>query len=357
VTGLGRAGRLLVAVLLGTVLAPLATAAPASAAPGDLKTVEITTVPPTPAARFTLDGVPLLTDDKGVARTGVPRSAQLHRIELLTPTLETSDSTWEFVRWHGHADSDQGYTPVLDNVRVDHTLRLKVAFRESRRIAFSFVDQANRPVDPARVDSITLRSDTGRSQELPATDTVALIAVRPTVGNGQLVAREATYSVQSVSIDGTNVVNVGEQRFRPSQVGSRVAVVVLLRSARFRVQDRLLGTPIATVVHLDLPDGTRQDHPTDASGELVLENLARGTYTVSVAGQAYSIQQELALSRSQFVDIYVLSHFDATVLGAAFLLGLVGLLALGRWRSMQPRAGPAEPAAATRIPAGAVGPG
>jgi hypothetical protein len=333
----------IVAVVVG---AALLVPAPATAAPRSLKTLEIATIPPTPGARFTLDGVPLVTDPRGVATTQVERSAAPHRIELLNPTTETVDATSEFVRWQGHGDSDQGYTPVLENIRIEHTLRLRVAFRESRTVRFSFVDQASRPVDPSRVTAVTLRSDTGRTQTVSPGDPLRLTAVRPTAGDGQLLARATTYSVQSVTIDGANVVNVGEQRFRPSQVGGELPIVVLLRTAHFRVQDRFLGTPIATVLQLRYPDGRVEPIPTDERGEVVVEDLARGTYTVSAQGQAYAIDQELALSRSQRVDIMVLSVTDAAIAAGVVVVMIVVLVGLGRWRSAQLRADAAgEPVA------------
>ncbi|MDN5854340.1 MAG: hypothetical protein L0K86_16100, partial [Actinomycetia bacterium] len=235
-------GRLRVLVPIAATAALLAVLAPdAAAAPVRMKAVEITTVPPTPEARFALDDVPLVTDASGVARTQVPRSVQPHRIALLTPSVRGEGSASEFVRWYGAADSDQVYSPVLEGVRIDHTLRLRVAFRESRVVTFAFVDQQRRPVDIGRVDSIALRSDANQSQTLDARLPVSLVAVRPSTVDGQLVGRAATYAVQSVMIDGANVVNAGEQRFRPSQVGAQLVVVVLLRTAHLQVRDRLLG--------------------------------------------------------------------------------------------------------------------
>ncbi len=333
------------ALLVLSLLALLTLPAEASAASAKPKSVEITTVPPTPGARFTFDGVPLVTDAKGIARTSVPPSPKPHSIELTNPSVHTAEVRSDFVRWHGSGDSDQGYQPVLGNVRVDHNVKLRVAFRENRILRFAFVDQAHHPIDPTRVSSITLRNDTNQTQKLAAGDAVSLTAVRPSAGAGQLVARNVTYSVQSVLIDGANVVNIGEQRFRPNEAGPQLEVVVLLRTAHFRVRDRLLGSPVATTVHLTYPDGRRADLQTDAQGEITMTDLARGDYTVSAAGQAYTLDQDLALSRSQFVDIPVLSHTDATIIGAFLLLGLVGVLGVGRWRSRQLRMDPSRIAA------------
>jgi len=143
---------------------------------------------------------------------------------------------------------------------------------------------------------------------------------------------------------------VGEQRFRPGEAGPQLQVVVLLRTAHFRVRDRLLGSPVATTVHLTYPDGRRADLQTDVQGEITMADLARGDYTVSAAGQAYTLNQDLALSRSQFVDIPVLSPTDATIIGAFLLLGLVAVLGVGRWRSAQLRVEPAGEVVVEPVP-------
>ena len=344
-------GLLRIGVLLATLLSAVGFATPAAAAPSP-KPLEIVTIPPTPAARFTLDGQPLATDNRGIARALVPASASGHRIELANPTTTGSGGTSEFVRWHGHGDADQGYTPALDGVRIDHRMRLKVAFQEKRTFHFAFVDQSQRPVDPARVGAVTLRSDANRTDTVAGSGSLDLVTVRPGIGDGPPVAKESTYSVQSVMIDGTNVVNVGEQRFRPRQGEPVLEIVVLLRSVHFRVRDRFLGHPVPTTVRITYPDGRRFDLPTDAGGELVLQNLARGTYRVSAQGQAYAVDQELALSRSQFVDLNVLTYVDVVIAAGVVLVVLVLLLWVGMIRARRHRAGHAgAPGSGTPAPA------
>jgi len=75
----------------------------------------------------------------------------------------------------------------------------------------------------------------------------------------------------------------------------------------------------------------------DPNGEVVMQNLARGTYRVSATGQAYAVDQELALSRSQFVDLNVLTHVDASIAAGVALAGVVGLLWVGAVRTRRHR--------------------
>lgn len=294
------------------------------------KTIDIVTVPPMPAARFALNGQPLTTDAQGVARATVERSKDAkYRLELLTPHLDTPEGTADFVRWVGHGPSDQGYTPVLTDLSLRHTRKIQVAFQTTRLVRYSFTDQASRPVAPSRITSLTIRSDFGQTYTLHSVEPVRLTGLRPVLEGRSAVAKEAKYYLQSVVIDGTNVVNAGEQHFVPSRA-TDATFVVLLRSVHFRVRDHLFGSSIASAVELIYPDGNIRNVAVGVDGDAVVENLARGTYQVKVLGPGYSGIQEIALSRSQYVDLPVLTYLDLLVAAGVALLTLVVLVLLGR---------------------------
>lgn len=301
------------------------------------KTVEIVTVPPMPAARFALNGIPLSTDAHGVARATVTRSkGAKDRLELLTPHLEIPDATADFVRWVGHGLRDQGYTPVLTDLSLRNTKKIQVAFHTTRLVSYSFMDQASHPIEPSRITSLTIRSDFGQTYTLHGVEPVRLTGIRPVLEGKSAVAKEAKYYLQSVVIDGTNVVNAGEQRFVPSRA-SNATFVVLLRSVHFHVSDHLFGNSIASGsiasgVELTYPDGNIRHLAVGADGDVTVENLARGTYQVKVLGPGYSGVQEIALSRSQYVNLPVLTYLDLVVAAGVALLALVVLVLLGRMR-------------------------
>jgi hypothetical protein len=309
----------------------------ASAAPRRPPTLEIVTVPPLPAARFTLDGQPLVTDERGVARIAVAPTPAGHEIALTNPLMQGSDTTTEFMRWYGHRDEDQGFTPTLHQLHIDKRTKLVATFQVSRTVKLSFVDQAHRPVDPGRISAVTLRSDTNHMSTTSGGEPLRLVAVRPAPGDRSAVAKEASYSVQNVTMDGANVVNVGEQRFRPSQGPPVLEVVVLLRSMHVQVTDLLLGSPAPSSVLVTSPDGRRQDLSTDAQGVVTLQNLARGTYTLLPGGHPYSVPQEVSLSRSQFVNLKVVTYADAAILAVIGVVLVVGLVTIGRRRARRHR--------------------
>lgn len=327
-----RAPAVLVLVLVLPVLGLVPQ--PATAAP-TTRTLEITTVPALPSARFVLDGQQLVPDEQGVIRLTLPRNNDAHRLELTTPRLDHPGGSMDFVRWFGHSESDQGFTPVLTDLAMKHNRKLQAAFQSTRTVRYDFVDQARKPVATSRITSLTLRSDSGQTHTLRGRADVPLIALRPVQHGGTVVSKEVTYYLQSVVIDGANVVNAGEQRIVPNHMPT-ATFVVLLRSVRFQVRDLLFGRAMPARVVLTFPDGRTERVDAGSDGDLALEDLARGNYRVAVSAAGYSAPQELALSRGQYVDIRVLSYVDMLVIVVVAALAFLGLFLFGRRRAVQP---------------------
>lgn len=319
--------RLLVvwSLVLGTLLlAPgVALAAPV--------TLELVTVPPVPEARFQLDDQELITDEQGVARVGLEASTAKRTLQLINPFIERPGDTVEFVRWWGGGLRDLSFTAMVPDLRVRRSVRIQVGFRISYQIAFSVVDQTRDPVDPERISVITIKNDAGQTESVTGGEPVMLTGVRPFLERSRLIAKPATYSVQSIEIDGSNAVIAGEQRFAPDQ-DQEITLTVPLRSVKFRAYDLLFGSPSGRLVELTYPDGRTATVPLDGNGEASVGGLVRGSYTMRVDGEGYAPVQPIALSRSQTVRFPVLSYADvATLVGSALLL-LGGLLLARRHR-------------------------
>lgn len=318
--------RTLLAALIVLVMLPV----PAHAAPAE-RTLEIITVPPTPSARFVLDGQQVVPDAKGAVRLTMPRNSDAHRLELATPKLDLADGSVDFVRWFGQGERDLGFTPVLTDLAMKHNRRLQVAFQSTRRVRYDFVDQAHNPVSPSRVSALTLRSDSGQTHTLRDVQEVPLTAIRPVQEGTTAVGKEVTYYLQSVEIDGANVVNAGEQRIVPARATS-VTIVVLLRSVRFQVKDLLFGSAMNAEVALTYPDGRTESLAVGQDGSVAVDNLARGNYSVAVSAAGYAGSQQIALSRGQRVDLRVMSYLDMVVIVVLALLVFAGLFLMGRRR-------------------------
>jgi hypothetical protein len=302
-----------------------------AARPPSRNVLEVVTVPPLPSAKFILDGRPLVTDDKGVARATVRRSRDKHQLQLLTPHLDIPGGSADFVRWVGRGDAHQEFTPSLPNLVIGRHTRIQAAFQSTRTVRYDFVDQARKPVAPDRITSLTIRGDSGQHLTLEGVRPVSLTAVRPVLEAGSAVGKEVTYYLQSVVIDGTNVVNAGEQRLMPNRTAD-VKFVVLLRSARFQVRDWLFGDPLDTGIDLTYPDGRTDRFTTGLDGDVAVANLARGTYQVKASGPGYSQAQKIALSRSRYVELPVITYVDMATLAVAALATLTLLIVVGRRR-------------------------
>jgi hypothetical protein len=142
--------------------------------------------------------------------------------------------------------------------------------------------------------------------------------------NNRLRSKSLRYTVESVRIKGANVVNAGQQRFRPSET-PRFPVQVLLYAARFKTRDAFFGFPLGSAVRLTFPDGRVERHELAKNGELVLRSLPRSDYEVTVDAPGFSFSRPVSLSRNQVVELEILSYLDiglSMFVFAAFMVGL-----------------------------------
>ena len=94
---------------------------------------------------------------------------------------------------------------------------LTPAFAGYHQVRFRFVDPRGKPVNSKRIAFVTLRSGTGTTRRVTGRDPVWLPAERIVPLEGGLSRKSVEWSVQSVMVDGSNVVNRGQQRFVPGE--------------------------------------------------------------------------------------------------------------------------------------------
>ena len=200
-----------------------------------------------------------------------------------------------------------------------------------RQVRFRFVDPRGRLVDPKRIASVTLRSGTGTTRRVTGRDPVWLPAERTVPLEGGFARKSVEWSVQSVMVDGSNVVNRGQQRFVPGKQ-REVSISVLFFQATFSVRDTLFGFPLGSAIRLRFPDGRVRRYPLANGASLQLPALPRGQYEVSVDARGFSFTQTVSLSRDQRVALRVTSYLDVVLLGGAIGAILLGLLVVRRPR-------------------------
>ena len=283
------------------------------------------TVPPLAGIPISVEGQVLTTNRDGLAVVDIGSPGTVNLEVLQQPDGNIDENTRaSFVRW-----SDDGFQPQR-TFDLTNDNKLQIGFSISHPISHSFVDRDGNPVDYSKISGMRVRTSTGSlvsfDDNQPKWITSTEIARRRT----GLEATNILYSVESVTIDGTNVVNRYQQHFL-AEANTPWQIEVLLYSATVSANDALFGFPIGNGISLEYPDGHVKSLSFGANKSLSLDLMARGTYRIKVEGvQSLTGWTPIALSRDQTVQLQVFSYIDVAVLGALGVLIALTLLFYGR---------------------------
>jgi hypothetical protein len=307
-------------------------------------TLVVQTVPALPNIQFKLADQVFTSGSDGFARVQITRAGD-YTLQVEPSPPADQNMRVEFNRWF-----DDVYVPYR-TVHVPEPSTIQIGFQLSYKVGQTFVDLQNKPVDIARVTTITLKSNQGTTY---------------TFGDGQprwlpasLVTRRSTgleivpiqYGVTSVVVDGSNVVSSEQQRFY-THAGDNWPIQLLLFSARFSARDAFTRGAVGKGIFLDYPDGTRNRFLFGPDHSVSIPSLARGIYHVEVFGVlGYAPSTPVALSQNQDMSLSILSRLDifaAVTLGTLFALGLVvvgrtQILNLTRLRRRKSQGGKQQP--------------
>jgi hypothetical protein len=304
------------------------TASPASPARTVTKTFAVQTVPAVKNLQFRFDGRRYVTDRYGVLRialTGVHAferlgsSYALRRNVHLVPTRTQDGGMFRVHKWYGRILHGNGAPRV--------TLDFFVPIR------FHFLDPHGRRWPSARIGSVTIKRHDGliqtfRRSMLARPLMLQAIYIAPSGLSGP-VTKDAQYRIQSVVVDGVNVVHRAQQGIYPNR--QRVVTVKLLfYPLRLQARDRLFATPLGAGVRLQYPDGHVRFFQFRRDATLQLNTLPRGNYVARVSAPAINSSFPIALTKKQVTKISLFSYLDAAMLGLFGLLLAVSLWAFGR---------------------------
>lgn len=300
-------------VALGAALgaAPTAAAAPPRCpANRPLTTVAVSTVPVVPGARIVVAGQPVVTDGAGRGTLQVCR---------LTTAKEITGPT-DPVQLAGKRRA------VFDRTFLSNRGRsVQAAFGIDDEVSFSFLGLPTR-----RIESFTLRSSTGEVIERDTLGPVYLPGSRVLRGPNGLEERKIYYSVDSVIVGGSSVVNRSQVKFFPAD-RPVVRVPLLAYSVRVEVVDRLFRWPTGSRVTLAQKGAPAVSKPLE-NGVATFKEVPRGNYTVVATAPGLRIDRSVILSRDQVVVMPVLTWVDLAV-----LIGVPLLIALGLVLAPRPR--------------------
>ncbi len=303
-------------------LAPAAASTTITIAPAVL---EIQTVPALQGVLIEAAGQEYYTGPNGTV--SIPfDAAGTHEItvsrSVVTPNLHAT-----FARWN-----DDSFAATRTILVPKHRI-LQAGYDTETTIHYRFVDLDGRPVDPARIERIVLKSSVGEVRELPVAGSTELFqsvqASRAIPTHAGLAVSPVQWSIEAVMVHGTNVVNRKQQRFYPLEERDWT-ITLLLYSAEFTVRDTFLGLPVGRAVRLTYPDGS-SELVSLSEGHGEVHSLPRGDYQVEAVGTfGWSPRAPVALSRNQTVDLTVISGIDILLVLTLVTASAVALVLAGR---------------------------
>lgn len=293
-------------------------------------TLHVYTVPPEPGVKLQFDGLPVTTGPDGVAVIQTPYQLAGHTLRLVTPdfSLDHGRVQVKFTVWRSPLNAQKHSTTLTHLVlRRNHAIQL--GFRVSYKVGFSFVTPDNQHVPSVRVSGVELRADGGYLNSVNGGQTIRLLGVLPIKEAGILVAHDVNYTLENVIVDGSNVVNVGQQRVSPVRQQS-AKFILQLRQLTITAHDRLFGMSVGSAVVLTYPNGHRVTYRFGRTHRVVLTDLARGQYHVQIHGGGLFTSQNIVLSRNQIVNMPVFT--DADIIAVLVILAIVMVAAIVRQR-------------------------
>jgi hypothetical protein len=291
-------------------------------------TLSIQTVPALAEVSFEIDGRRFSSNESGVASIEVFREG-IHQLEALPLESNTADRRLEFARW-----GDAVFNKRREILVSGHTL-FEAGFNVQYALRLEFSDLNGRQVPSGRVESVLLRNSIGDVHSFAGEGPVWVQSNQVVFRDVKLDAVDIVYTVQSVVVDGSNVVNRGQQRFSIATSQTQT-IELLLYPALFHAKDALFGHSIGQGILLEYPDGHRWYFPFVEDSSLHVNSLARGTYRATVAGASgLAIPAVFVLSREQEVTALVISALDMIVVAAIAVSVLLGLLFAGRPRLLK----------------------
>ena len=286
-------------------------------------TFKVVTVPAVAGITFQMDGQKFVSGQDGIASINIDQAGQ-YQLDVLLDQYNNPSQQVKFGRW-----TQEIYQPS-QNILIPNVNMVQIGLNIFHQVSLKFSDLEGFPVDPSRISAISIRSIQGDIFNLQPGDTPWLPASRTTRTQNGLEETDLLYSVNSVTIDGSNVVNSAQQRFY-AKLDDTWSISLLLYSMHITARDALFASRTGTSVEVIFPNGQSLFYPLDPSGRLDIHALARGIYHVNLIGSnGMGTSTPVALSRNQVINLNIVTRMDMAVVGIGGVLFAVSLIIYGR---------------------------
>jgi len=322
-----------VALASPTLAAPRLPAGPAYVySPSFPVTITVRTVPALAGVRFTFDGKVMTTGRRGVvSRTG-PHDFSGHTLRLVDTRISRGDRRYLFARWAGQRDPNQAFRPTVRGLPMRANYTVTAAFAAQCPVRPLLTYQSGKPINPAGISLMTVRSDTGLTARLNPAGSTWLTCQTPIYRGSTIISHPLTYSVQNVETSGTNVVHAGIERFQPASNASP-AIVGYFYNLTVTAHDALFGNLTGSKAIVTFPNGLVRQVLFGTDHTAALSDLPQGYYRVKVkAGASIVSDQGLRLSRNETVNLTAVSAADLAAIGGILAVAVAGLPLLSRAR-------------------------
>jgi len=305
-------------------------------------TLTIKTVPVLQNVEFAFDGHWVTTDRYGTATVTEEHNLTLHTLRIGDLGQEDSPLQFRFSRWVGQRVADEALLPTITSIpmRTNDTIYAGISVQYPVRTRI--VTEQQTAVAPDAISSIAVRDDTGRITDLKPNGPTWLDGLLAVNQNNVLLSQPVAYSLQSVMVHGTNVVDSGRQRFVPSETSSPT-FTALFFNLTITAHDAVFGHSLGDTADIRYPDGTTRTVALGSNHSVTVDSLPRGKYQVTVkAKRAVISTTTVNVSRPMTYDARAITWLDLlSILASALLVAAVLLIAgRTRWaRTITSRAG------------------
>ncbi len=292
--------------------------------------LKIQTIPPAAGVHFTLGTLSFVSGPDGIAALPL-NNGQNYSLQVDPVPANTDTTQYEFNRWSDGTPTDQR------DIRITGDQVIQVGLDVYNKVGMTFQDSSRKPVDPGRVTLITIQSAQGDAYSFPDGQPHWLLASGINRQADKLQPASVQYTLTSVLVDGSNVVDESQQVFY-AHPGDIWPLKLGLYSVHITARDALYHNPIGSGVALEYPNGLLKTIPFSANKDVTISSLAEGNYHVQVTGvSGIASYTPIALSQDQEIDLTLPTQLDIVTAFAAGILFALGILFVGRLRQRSRR--------------------